>query len=102
MDKLFIKEKYLKILLSIFEEYCPKAEIWAYGSRVDNSAHEGSDLDLAIKSFNDDTKNVDDLNKLLKESSIPFLVDIFEFDKMPASFQKEIEKNYVVIFSSLC
>jgi len=98
MDKLFVKEKYLKILRSIFKDYCPKAEIWAYGSRVDGSAHDGSDLDLAVKTFNDDTKNIIDLKEILKESSIPFLIDIFELDKLPENFQKEIKKRYIVIF----
>ena len=51
MDNLFIKEKHLKNLLLIFENYCPKAEIWAYGSRVDGRAHEGSDLDLCVKNL---------------------------------------------------
>ncbi len=98
MDKLFIKEKYLKKLISIFENYCPKAEIWAYGSRIGQNVHEGSDLDLAVKTFNDNTKNISELKRILEESDIPFLIDIFEFDKLPESFQKEIEKKYVVIF----
>jgi len=98
MDNLFIKEKHLKNLLLIFENYCPKAEIWAYGSRVDGRAHEGSDLYLCVKTFGDDTKNITGLRELLTESNIPFLIDIFEFDKLPESFQKEIEKTHIVIF----
>lgn len=99
MDKLFIKEKYLKELLSIFENYCPQAEIWAYGSRVKGNAHEGSDLDLVIKTFGNSKKNIAELKELLCNSNIPFLIDIFEFDKLPESFQKEIEKQHIVIFS---
>ena len=44
-----LKEKHLQILLEIFEGYCPKAEIWAYGSRVYGDSHSGSDLDLVVK-----------------------------------------------------
>ena len=43
-----LKEKHLQILLEIFEDYCPKAEIWAYGSRVHGDSHSGSDLDLDL------------------------------------------------------
>ena len=98
MDKLFIKEKYLKELRSVFENYCPKAEIWAYGSRVEGDAHSGSDLDLAVKTFGENTKDIIKLRKFLNESNIPFLIDIFEFNKLPESFQKEIERKHVIIF----
>ena len=98
MDKLFIKEKYLKELLSVFENYCPKAEIWAYGSRVEGDAHSGSDLDLAVKTFGENTKDIIKLRKFLNESNIPFLIEIFEFNKLPESFQKEIERKHVIIF----
>lgn len=72
--------------------------VWAYGSRVDGTAHEGSDLDLVVKEFGQDDANLFELREELKESNIPFLIDIFEFNKLPESFQKEIEKNYVVIY----
>ena len=52
MDRLFLKPEYLKILFDIFADYCPEAEIWAYGSRIKDEAHEGSDLDLVVRNFN--------------------------------------------------
>lgn len=48
-----IKRKYLDELTDIFSVYCPKAEIWAYGSRIKNESHSGSDLDLTVKDFNE-------------------------------------------------
>ena len=88
------------MLTDIFENYCPKAEIWAYGSRINGEAHEASDLDLVVKSFNDSGKNLYELRELINDSDIPILVDIFDYDHLPESFQKEIEKNYIVIFGS--
>ncbi|HBA69489.1 MAG TPA: hypothetical protein DCZ40_09055 [Lachnospiraceae bacterium] len=93
-----IKEKYLHEMIKIFNEYCPKAEIWAYGSRIGNDSHSGSDLDLAVNSFHDNTKTIYELRELLNDSNIPFLVDIHEFDKLPEHFRKEILKNYISIF----
>ena len=52
MAELFIKPEYFKMLTDIFDSYCPNAEIWAYGSRIKNEAHQGSDLDLVVKNFN--------------------------------------------------
>ena len=65
MNNLFIKPEHLKLLKDIFNKYCPEAEIWAYGSRLNGNAHEGSDLDLIIKSFNDNEKTVWELKELI-------------------------------------
>lgn len=99
MSELFIEPEYLKILKDIFKSYCPKAEIWAYGSRIKGEAHSGSDLDLVVKNFNDDKVYLFELQELLSESNIPFFVDIHEFDKLPKSFQEEIKKDYIIITS---
>ena len=56
MNKLKVKQEHLKMLIDIFESYCPNAEIWAYGSRIKNDSHEGSDLDMVVKTFNDKIK----------------------------------------------
>ena len=95
---LCIKDKYLKELKDIFYKYCPKAEIWAYGSRIKNDCHSGSDLDLVVKSFNDNTKKLSELVQLLNDSDIPFLIDVNEFDKLPTYFQDEIKRKYIKIY----
>lgn len=99
MDKLFIKPNHVKMLRDIFDSYCPQAEIWAYGSRLNGGAHDGSDLDLVVKNFNEENKYLYELKEILNESNIPFLIDIHEFDKLPESFRKEIEKNYIVFYN---
>lgn len=96
---LNLKEEYLNELKNIFNSYCPKAEIWAYGSRIKNNSHSGSDLDLVVKSFNEKDKHLYELKKLLCDSNIPFLVDIQDFDKLPKSFQDEIKKDYIRIYN---
>ncbi len=98
MDRLFIEPEYLNMLIDIFNKYCPKAEIWAYGSRIKGEAHSGSDLDLVIKDFGDENLYLFELKELLSQSNIPFIVDIHEFNKLPNSFQDEIKKDYIVIF----
>ena len=99
MNNLLLKEEHKKVLFDIFDSYCPNAEIWAYGSRVKGNAHEGSDLDLIVKSFNDDNKFLFELKEILNESNIPFIVDIHDYDGLPSNFYPEIEKNYVVLYS---
>lgn len=95
---LNVKQEYLNELKNIFSNYCPNVEIWAYGSRLTNDCHSGSDLDLTVKTFNDENKYLYELKELLNDSDIPFLIDINIFDNLPQSFQDEILKNYVKIF----
>lgn len=97
---LNVKKENLDELNKIFKKYCPNAEIWAYGSRVNGDFHSGSDLDLVVKDFHDKNKSVYELKELINNSVIPFLVDIQEFDKLPSSFQDEIKRNYEKIFSN--
>lgn len=97
MNNLIIEPKYLNMLISIFTDYCPDAEIWAYGSRLDGSAHSGSDLDLVVKSCSDSFR-LYELKELLNDSNIPFLIDINIFEELPDSFQKEILRSYAVIY----
>ena len=98
MDNLSLDAKYLDMLRNIFINYCPEAEIFAYGSRVNGKSHDGSDLDLVIKNFPKE-KTLSELRALLSESNIPFLIDINVYENLPETFQKEIDKNSVKIYS---
>lgn len=35
--------------VALLGQHVPQAEVWAYGSRVNGGAHEGSDLDLVLR-----------------------------------------------------
>jgi predicted nucleotidyltransferase len=95
---LFVKPEALQEIRAIIGNMYPKAVVWAYGSRVGGDAHNGSDLDLVIMDFGQKDASIIDLKDALRESYVPFLIDIFEFNGLPASFQKEIMKKYVIIY----
>lgn len=96
-----LNREHINTLRRIFDSYCPKSEIWAYGSRVSGCNHNGSDLDLVVMIF-EPTKRISELKKLISNSDIPFLVDITEFGSLPLSFQKEIQENGIVFYSGKC
>ena len=100
MAKLFLKEKHLDILKTIFNDICPNSIVYAYGSRIKGLAHNGSDLDLAIVLGEGDA-NISELIESVKNSNLPFLVDIFELKSLPDNFQNDIMKNNVVIFGKM-
>lgn len=99
MTNILIKQSYLDEIILIIKKLCPNAVVWAYGSRVDGTAHAGSDLDLAVTDFGQEKACLYELQEEFKKSNIPFLIDIFELNKFPQSFQAEIEKNHVVIYN---
>ena len=98
MTDLFISEKHLVEIRSIIGKLYPEAKVWAYGSRVNGSAHESSDLDLVVVDFGRPSGDIMTLRDALKESNVPFPVDIFDYKLLPESFKEEIEKKYVVIY----
>ena len=65
---------------------------WAYDSRVNGNAHEGSDLDLAV------INPLLQLREALSDSNLPILVDVMDWARIPEAFQKEIKKNYMVVY----
>ncbi len=64
---LFLREIDLIRIREIFQKHLPSASIYAYGSRVNGDAHDGSDLDLAILS-NDGMEIPMDVLSKLRES----------------------------------
>jgi uncharacterized protein len=92
------------MLLDIFSELSIPVEIWAYGSRVKGGAHEGSDLDLIVRTRNNEklpTEVLLELKDKIRNSNIPILVDLFDWSRLPDSFHKNIEACHEVFFSTL-
>ena len=101
---LLLRNKDKELLTEIFSSLDIPVEVWAYGSRVDGTAHEGSDLDLVIMSQDREKIPVVTLLELkekIRDSNIPILVDLFDWARLPESFHKNIEACHEVLFSSL-
>jgi uncharacterized protein len=99
---MLLKSKYKQILLDIFSELTIPVEIWAYGSRVNGTAHEGSDLDLVVITPKRDKVPLDillDLKEKISESNIPILVELFDWARLPRSFHSNIEACHEIFWS---
>jgi uncharacterized protein len=100
---MILRTKDKELLIAIFKSIEMPIEVWAYGSRVNGTAHEGSDLDLVIR-----TKNLEklpiaiflDLKEKIRESNIPIIVELFDWHRLPASFYKSIEAQHEVLYSN--
>ncbi|MDQ6990277.1 MAG: nucleotidyltransferase domain-containing protein [Mariprofundaceae bacterium] len=99
---MILREKDKQQLLAIASRtlHTP-LEIWAYGSRVNGDAHDTSDLDVVLR-----TKGLNPLNhseffafkEALEESTIPILIQVFDWAGIPESFQKNIQRRYEVLW----
>ncbi len=101
---MLLRAKDREALIAIFSTLRCPAEVWAFGSRVTGEAHEGSDLDLVIR-----TKNLQKLPKdvlleikeHIQKSNIPILVEIFDWALLPDGFHTHILNQYELLFSNL-
>jgi len=92
---MLIRAQDLNVLITLIGESIKvPAEVWAYGSRVKGTAHDGSDIDLVIR-------QMDALREKIRESTIPVLVQLNDWADLPERLHAEIVKQYEVLFSSL-
>ena len=78
---LDLAPQHLALLLSLLNRHVPDAEVWAFGSRVNGGAHEGSDLDLVLRNPRDLTQpaaGYAHLKEAVQESRLPMLIDLHD------------------------
>ena len=98
-DRLLLLPKHRQILEELLRKYLPGVEVWAYGSRVNGRAHAGSDLDLVLRGPKLQKIPFDQLSyfeEAIRESNIPFLIDVRDWAQLPERFRHEIKDEYVV------
>ena len=96
-DKVYI----CQLVTECFSE---SLEVWVYGSRINRSNHETSDLDLVLRKWDLtrlDWEQVLNFSEQLRESNIPILVEARDWAVIPANFQQQILKHYEVLCSSI-
>jgi predicted nucleotidyltransferase len=89
------------MLTDIFSSADVPFVVWAYGSRVSGESCSGSDLDLVCRTPDGKPLPADTflmLTEKIQDSNIPFLVDFFDWARLPESFHRNIEKQYEVLF----
>lgn len=100
LTQLQLPKQHLHALQALLKEQVPHAEVWAYGSRVNGGAHEGSDLDIVLRYPADLTQDVEgwfELKEALQNSRLPMLVEVHLWSRLPIAFHRNIEAGYVVV-----
>jgi len=100
---MLLRDKDKETLTRIFSQVDLEIEVWAYGSRVNGDAHEGSDLDLVIRGQNLQKIHLKvflELKDKIQQSNIPILVDLFDWARLPETFHENIETMHEVLYRS--
>jgi predicted nucleotidyltransferase len=91
---------WLRAVVELIGRHAPQAEVWAYGSRVTGGSREGSDLDLVVRNPADLRAEEPALGRLIRafiDSDLPIIVEVHDWARLPAAFQREIERTHVVL-----
>ena len=94
---LQLSERQRALVQALLARHVPDTEVWAYGSRIGDAAKPWSDLDLVVFASPAQQNAVAGLRESFAESDLPFRVDLFVWDKIPASFRENIRNRHVVI-----
>lgn len=90
---LDLRPEWLEIVRQLLAVHLPDAEVWAYGSRVQGTSHDASDLDLVVRNpadLNTPQQDLSQLKEALSDSRLPILVDVLDWALIPETFRAEI------------
>ncbi len=98
---MLLREKDRQALIAIFSSVDIPIEVWAYGSRVNGTAHSGSDLDLVFRTA--DLQPLpfavySNLVERIYDSTIPIVVELRDWSRLPASFHQNITARHEILF----
>ncbi|MBT4077931.1 MAG: nucleotidyltransferase domain-containing protein [Gammaproteobacteria bacterium] len=96
--QLDLPVKYLSMLRTLIAQYLKNGEVWAFGSRVKQQSHDGSDLDLVVLHDKAEPFDIFSFREALSESDIPILIDVMDWQYIPDSFKQEINRCHVIIY----
>ncbi len=99
-DRVDLPTPYRREIEALLRRHVPGVEAWAYGSRVNGESHPGSDLDLALRGPSLDPLPADrllDLAEAFEHSNIPILVQARDWARLPETFHREIERDYLIV-----
>ncbi|GAX59121.1 nucleotidyltransferase [Candidatus Scalindua japonica] len=90
-----VEPEHLKLIKKILKRHIVYKTVWAYGSRVNWTASQFSDLNLVV--FEVNTVKLGELKEEFAESDLPFSIDIMSWEKIPEKCKNKIREKYVVL-----
>jgi len=94
-----ISENSLNLVREILRKTVPNNEVRAFGSRVKGTNRKYSDLDLAL--IGEERLGISILGNVREafmESTLPFRVDVLDYNAVSENFKKIIDADYERIY----
>jgi predicted nucleotidyltransferase len=99
---MILREKDKKRIIEIAQKTLNASTILAFGSRVNGTGHDTSDLDLVIRSNSNEKLDINELTSFkeqLRDSNIPIIIQTLDWYRIPQSFHDNILENYEELVS---
>ena len=99
-SELHLPQEYREQVVSVLSRHIPGIEVWAYGSRVDGTNHDASDLDLVVRTPDLTPIGVSAMSRVLDafdESNLPIIVDIHDWAQLPETYHEEIRRSHYIL-----
>lgn len=88
----------LHLVKQILMQHLPQAKFWLFGSRINNTAQQYSDLDIAIIDEQPiDLAILSALEEDFANSSLPFKADLIDWQRISPEFRVHIKSKYISI-----
>jgi predicted nucleotidyltransferase len=104
VNKILLQDEREEII-NIIKSCSLQSKAIIFGSRVDGTAIDGSDLDLAIEFYNDDSETTEIFGQLkdkFSESSLPYFIDLHIWNNLPEQMKKNILNNkYEILYQGI-
>lgn len=100
MCQINLPKDQMEIVKRILRKELVDTEVWVFGSRLTNSFHGGSDLDLALRNKQDLSSITNTLGRIRQafiDSNLLIEVDVLDWARLPDTFKKVISENYIVL-----
>lgn len=90
-----LKHKYLTQLKDILNRHLlgEKVKIFIYGSSIERD--EFRDIDVGIEGAVDD-RQISSLKEQIEQSSLPYFVDVINFNKVSSDFKKAVFQGKIL------
>tara|TARA_Y100000590_G_C15732923_1_gene1017660 strand:+ start:501 stop:812 length:312 start_codon:yes stop_codon:yes gene_type:complete len=89
-----VNENQVQLIKKIFNKYLgPKPKRFLFGSRIEGGFRKNSDLDILIQNESPiDFATLSKLKEEFEESSLPYKVDLMEWNRIPETIKASIEQ----------
>jgi predicted nucleotidyltransferase len=88
----------LRIVKDILAQHAPDVEVRAFGSRVEGTPKDYSDLDLVVLAQKKlGLASLDEMREAFSQSDLPFRVEVSDWNSISDDFKKIIQEKYEVV-----